>query len=148
MPKLNRRATPREYILVMAVASLMLIPAVIMSGTELEYMRRGRTAAATVDSVQEFERQGAKRTTVYQEVQYKFTDENGHPRVGKDEVPTNWTFPQDPSQTVPVEYLTGAPHKSRLKGHNEMFWVYILFGLPVFIAGHAVWYWKFVRRTT
>jgi hypothetical protein len=146
MPKLSRRATRREYILVMAVASLMLIPAGFMSLEELKFIRSGAVADATIDSVQEFERQGARHNTVYLEVDYRFTDEHGHPRRGRDQVPPNWTFPKDPQQTVPVEYLSTAPHNSRLKGHTNRFWVFILFGLPVFIAGHSVWHWKFARR--
>lgn len=117
----------------------------ISSCSELRYIMRGIDAEAQLVEVKELQgnsRRGGSRTYVV--AKYRFEDKDGTTRTEMDRVSSKFQpelgVNENGSQTVSIQYQSGIPNRSRLKGHDDMMWVYIFLGTLAAGAASVGWF--------
>lgn len=87
---------------------------------ETKYALFGRTAAASVLSVEERSSRSRGRTSTSLVVKYSFTDA-GDTRREEDEMPGDWPPPAaGGTSSIQVQYIPGKLDWSRVDGHNRL----------------------------
>jgi len=127
-----------------AVVVLFLF-SLISSCSELRYIMRGVEAEAQLVEVKELQGR-SRRSGSYNYVvaKYRFEDKDGKVRTEMDRVSSRFKpeigINENGSQTVAIEYQSGIPNRSRLKGHDDMLWVYIFLGTIAAGAASVGWF--------
>lgn len=117
----------------MLFAIVVFIASGFMAYNELRYLAFAKWADANLLQIEERTKRGRYGTTsVVLAVQYEFRDTDGTSRKEEDTVGTSWPIPE--SATTPVEFLSGVKGKSRLKGNNRFWTVWLFFGSLILMA--------------
>src|SRR5687768_4237654 len=104
---------------------------------EMKYTTGGREVDAVVTGVKDIEERGRRgRVREKRLVEYTFKDNSGAERREKDKVDRD--FPAQPGRKVSVEYLSD---RSRLKGNDNMFWVYVFLASLAFVVFKIFMIW-------
>ena len=124
----------------------------ISSCSELRYIMRGVDVDAHLIEVRELKgntRRGGPYTYVV--AKYLFEDKDGTTRTEMDRVSSKFQpelgLDENGRQTVAIQYQSGIPNRSRLKGHDDMMWVYIFFGTIAAGAASVGWFLYTYYRT-
>jgi hypothetical protein len=111
-----------QKLLVLIFGIGLFMVSFFFSCSELNYIARGRTAAAT-SVLKQRTTDGRRHGPLVLDVTYEFTDINGRVRKETDTVPLDWTFPA--SGPVMIQFIPNSAESSRLAGHTDRVWVYI-----------------------
>jgi len=112
-----------KWLLVLGVLFLL---SGCFSWREMKYSMFGKSADAALVRVYEtteYARRG--RTVEKLAIDYQFEDK-GAIRKETDSVAID--SPRPRGRTVPIEYLSGSPGSSRLKGHSNKVWMFVFLG--------------------
>ena len=129
--------------LMVVIAGLLLV-SFISSCSELGYALKGKSAEAQLIDVQQVQVKTGRRSHPRLQVSYYFQEPDGTRRTESDHVSLNFvpeiSESADGTKLVAIQYRPGWPNKSRLKGHDEMVWVYIFLGSLAAGAASVGWF--------
>ena len=120
------------------IGGLVFLVSGCFSVGEMKYKMGAKEADAKVVSTQEVQERGRRgRVRNKLEVEYVFKDEKGSAYKGKQRVDDD--SPIREGQTIRIEYLAD---KSRIKGEDNMFWVYVFLASVAFVVFKIVMIWR------
>lgn len=129
--------------IILAIGILFLF-SMVSSCSELGYALSGKSVDAQLMGIEEVRVRNRRSSTTKLQVKYRFEDPKGSMRSETDTVSTSFEpdikTNEEGFRTVAVEYRPGRPLKSRLKGNDEMFWVYIFLGSLAAAGGSIGWF--------
>jgi hypothetical protein len=121
---------------------VMFVVSGFFSCSELNYLARGKTIAATKASSHTVQQRGRYGTTQELYVSYEFND-GGKVRKESDEVALDFNLPS--SGPIMIEYIPDSADYSRLEGHHH-WWAITIFTCSFIPIGLAGWkFWKFYK---
>jgi hypothetical protein len=100
------------------VCAVVLLFSAYTTYAEIRYAFSGRTAAATLDGVEEVRSSRRDSQEKWLRVRYSFADADGSKRAEADDMPADWAVPG--GTTVNVQFIAGMKDWSRIAGHDRL----------------------------
>ncbi len=128
--------------MVLLAAIGLFVVSFFFSCGELDYLVRGRTAAAT-SVVKRPTSGGGRGGPTVLDVTYEFPDIDGKLRKETDTVPLDWNF-STPGPLM-IQFIPKSAESSRLLGHKHMAFVYVFAASFIPIGYGCYKFWKFYK---